>query len=70
MAIDWNVLGKYGTGAVVLGSVFYLVFTGKVDAQVYIGMTTGVLAGVGITTLPSRALPPAASQPESTKVTP
>lgn len=40
---------KVLSGAALLGSVFALVWLGKVEAQVYVGLVSAALAGLGIT---------------------
>jgi hypothetical protein len=46
--MNWNTIAKYGAGAGLLGSVLALVWIGKVEAQVYVGLVSAALAGLGI----------------------
>jgi hypothetical protein len=46
--MNWTLIAKFVAGAGILGSVFALVWVGKEDAQVYIGLASGTLAGLGI----------------------
>ena len=42
------ILIKYAAGAVLIGSVFFLVFTGKVTSEQYMTLVTAGLTALGI----------------------
>lgn len=45
---DKAILLKYAAGAALIGSVLFLVVTGKVEADQYILIISGALAALGI----------------------
>lgn len=66
--MNWNVIAKYASGGAILASVFALVWVGKVDAQVYVGLAGSALAGLGLgaginLVRPQQPAPPSAPQP-------
>jgi len=46
--MNWNLIAKYASGGAVLGSVFALAWIGKIDTQVYVGLASAALTGLGI----------------------
>jgi len=48
MSLDQATLAKYAAGALLIASVFGLVFVGKVDANQYLGIVYAALAALGI----------------------
>lgn len=53
LRINWTQLGKYAIGATVFGSLFYLVLTGKMQADEYKALCYAALTALGISVAPT-----------------
>lgn len=56
--MDWSTIAKYGAGGTVLASVYVLVWLGKADVSIYLGLATAALAALGVN-VTSTPKPPA-----------